>query len=238
MRNQHVLAAVCAAVAVLGFAAPRAVADGVGQGNGGVSDSGRGLGPGGDGSGGGFGIRGHDDASGRRAVGDRDDCDCSGGDDGRNGGRAGDRGSRAGSGPWNIVARPSVVASGARLRVTVDGCRGGAVSSRGFPRTWIVPFRDDASRGSVAVDRDARPGRYGITVHCDGRTLTRPAAFTVLGAVKAGAGGAGTAGATTTDMAIGAGLVGSAVTGSGVYWLRRRKEKRIYEDAVASRIIR
>lgn len=164
MRNQRALVAVGAAVAVLGFAAPVAVADALGNGNGGD--------------------------------------------------------------PRSIVARPRAVASGARLTVTVDGCRGGAMSSPAFPDTRLNSSGDDSSWGATDVDRDARPGRYDMTVRCDGRTLTRPAVFTVLGGVHGGVGGGTATGATPADTAIGAGLVTSAVVGGGAYWLRRRNEKR------------
>jgi LPXTG-motif cell wall-anchored protein len=101
------------------------------------------------------------------------------------------------------------------------------MSSRAFRTTRLTPYRGDSARGVATIDRDARPGRYDITVNCDGRTLTRPSAFTVLGGVQGGVGGSQSHGATATDMAIGGGLVGAAVIGGGVFWLRRRNEKRI-----------
>ncbi|SOE07456.1 hypothetical protein SAMN06272765_8353 [Streptomyces sp. Ag109_G2-15] len=120
-----------------------------------------------------------------------------------------------------------MIAAGGRLAITVDGCRGGTASSRAFRTTQLTQIRDDTSRGIATIDSDARPGRYDITVNCNGRTLTRPNAFTVLGAVQGGLGGSVTSGATPTDMAIGGGLVASAVIGGGAFWLRRRDEKRI-----------
>ncbi|MFB7507304.1 hypothetical protein [Streptomyces broussonetiae] len=137
MRNRRALAAVCAAFAVLGFAAPVAVADGLGDGNGhrnfGARDPGRGDGAG----------RGKGNWNGRW---DEDE-------DGRGRGA-----------PWHTLAGPAV-AGEARL--------------------------------------------------------------TVLGGVHSGAGGARSSGATPTDMAIGSALVASAVIGGGVFWLRRRNEKRM-----------
>ncbi|MDO0924630.1 hypothetical protein QQY24_04060 [Streptomyces sp. TG1A-8] len=127
----------------------------------------------------------------------------------------------------NIVASPGVVAAGGRITVTVEGCRGGTMSSRAFRATRLTPARDDTSRGVAAIDRDTRPGRYDITVNCNGRTLTRPRAFTVLGGVQGGVGGSSSSGATPTDVVIGGGLVATAVIGGGALWLRRRREKRI-----------
>lgn len=165
MRNSRALAAAGAAVAVLGLAAPAAVAD-----------------------------------SGRVAH------------------------------PSNIVALPSVIARGGQLAITVDGCpNGGTATSHAFPRTDLTPIHggNDTSKGTATVNRQARPGSYDITVHCSGRPLTRPAAFTVIGGVRGGIGGSSTSGATPTDMAIGGALVAAAVIGSGVFWMRRRAEKRI-----------
>ncbi|MFJ6861654.1 hypothetical protein [Streptomyces werraensis] len=100
----------------------------------------------------------------------------------------------------------------------VDAGRGGIDAGRGG---------HDTARGIATIHQDARPGSYDITVHCSGRSLTRPAAFTVIGGVRGGIGGSSTTGATPTDMAIGGSLVAAAVVGSGFFWMRRRAEKRI-----------
>ncbi|WP_225652810.1 hypothetical protein [Streptomyces pseudogriseolus] len=99
-----------------------------------------------------------------------------------------------------------------------DAGRGGIDAGRGG---------NDTARGTATIHQDARPGSYDITVHCSGRSLTRPAAFTVIGGVRGGIGGSSATGATPTDMAIGGSLVAAAVVGSGVFWMRRRAEKRI-----------
>ncbi|CAL9655871.1 hypothetical protein SUDANB176_06789 [Streptomyces sp. enrichment culture] len=130
--------------------------------------------------------------------------------------------------PSNIVALPSVIARGGQLTITVDGCpNGGTATSNAFPRTDLTPIRGghDTARGTATIDDNARPGSYDITVHCSGRSLTRPAAFTVIGGVRGGIGGSSTSGATPTDIAIGGGLVAAAVVGGGVFWMRRRAEK-------------
>ncbi|MFD8842885.1 hypothetical protein [Streptomyces pseudogriseolus] len=100
----------------------------------------------------------------------------------------------------------------------IDAGRGGIDAARGG---------NDTARGTATIHQDARPGSYDITVHCSGRSLTRPAAFTVIGGVRGGIGGSSATGATPTDMAIGGSLVAAAVVGSGVFWMRRRAEKRI-----------
>ncbi|MFH9011341.1 hypothetical protein ACH4C6_08185 [Streptomyces sp. NPDC017943] len=84
---------------------------------------------------------------------------------------------------------------------------------------------NDTARGTAIINSNARPGSYDITVTCNGRTLTKPQAFTVIGGVRGGIGGSSTTGATPTDMAIGGGLVAAAVVGGGVFWMRRRAER-------------
>ncbi|MGJ5756426.1 hypothetical protein FB563_7182 [Streptomyces puniciscabiei] len=279
MRNQRALAAACTAVAVLGFAAPEAVPQGMGNG-GGPYHNNAGLGPddgisgidgnldipdhfndtashgrapahgddSGQGDDNGDGGRGDDsdrrgdslgrgDDSDRRgeSLGRGDDSDRRGeslgrgddsGQDGDFADSADDFGGGGDDGPRNIVAKPGVLPAGGRLAVTVDGCHGGTISSPAFRTTQFNAFQDDTARGTINVDRDARPGRYEIRIRCEGRTLIRPAAFTVLGGVQGGVGGGRSTGATPVDMAIGAGLVTLAVVGGGAFWLRRRNEKR------------
>ncbi|MDH6627777.1 hypothetical protein M2271_005606 [Streptomyces sp. LBL] len=132
--------------------------------------------------------------------------------------------------PSNIVALPSVIARGGQLTVTVDDCpAGGHMTSEAFPNTTLtpVPGTNGTSRGTATVNRDARTGSHSITVNCSGQTLTNPAAFTVIGGVQGGVGGSSSTGATPTDMAIGGGLVAAALIGGGVFWMRRRTERRI-----------
>ncbi|KOU57089.1 membrane protein [Streptomyces sp. MMG1533] len=132
--------------------------------------------------------------------------------------------------PSNIVALPSVIARGGQLTVTVDDCpTGGTMTSDAFPSTTLTPIHgaNQTSKGTATVNDNARPGSHSITVNCNGRTLTNPAAFTVIGGVQGGIGGGSSTGATPTDIAIGGGLVAAAVVGAGVFWMRRRTEKRI-----------
>ncbi|MBT2416491.1 hypothetical protein J7F01_27105 [Streptomyces sp. ISL-22] len=130
-------------------------------------------------------------------------------------------------GPSNIVALPSVIARGGQLTITVDGCpHGGTATSDAFGSTPLTPVGGSTAKGTATVSRHARPGAHSITVNCSGRTLTNPNAFTVIGGVRGGLGGSSSTGATPTDMAIGGGLIAVAVIGGGVFWMRRRAEKR------------
>ncbi|MEU6553803.1 hypothetical protein ABZ915_26535 [Streptomyces sp. NPDC046915] len=130
-------------------------------------------------------------------------------------------------GTRNIVASPSAVAPGGRLTVTVDGCNGGTMTSPAFGSATLTAIGNNVSRGIATVNSGTRPGADEIRVNCNGRTLTNPTAFTVIGGVLGGVGGSSSSGATAADMAIGGALVGAAVIGGGVYVLRRRHEKRI-----------
>ncbi|WP_221357891.1 hypothetical protein [Streptomyces beigongshangae] len=130
----------------------------------------------------------------------------------------------------NIVALPGVIARGGQLTVTVDGCpSGGTMTSRAFPRATLSPIRNhsETSKGIATVSSSAAPGAYDVTVHCNGKpSLTKSAAFTVIGGVRGGLGGSSSTGATPTDMAIGGTLVGLALVGGGVFWMRRRSESK------------
>ncbi|MBN0042884.1 hypothetical protein JS756_01885 [Streptomyces actuosus] len=132
--------------------------------------------------------------------------------------------------PSNIVALPSVIARGGQLTITVDGCpAGGTATSDVFPSTPLTPINgaNRTSKGTATVNSNARPGTHSITVNCNGRTLTNPSAFTVIGGVRGGLGGSSSSGATPTDMAIGGGLVAAALVGGGLFWMRRRAERRV-----------
>ncbi len=133
--------------------------------------------------------------------------------------------------PTNLVAMPSVIPRGGHLTVTVDGssCQsGGKITSHAFPDTNLHPVPGGSTSSATAVvHKHAHPGAYDITAHCGGKSLTRPAAFTVIhGGVRGGFGGSSHSGATGTDIAIGGALVTAAVVGGGVFWMRRRSENR------------
>lgn len=215
MRKSRALAVSAVAVAALGLAGPSAVAwDGGGNSGGDGGNSG-GNGGGFGGNGGGFGGNGGF------------------GGHGGHGGFGGDGGGMGGNGAIasNIVALPSVIARGGQMTITVDGCpKGGTATSAAFPSTTLTPIHgaNETARGTATIHSNANPGSYSITVHCTGRPpLTRDNAFTVIGGVRGGIGGSSSSGATPTDMAIGGGLVALAAIGGGVFWMRRRAEKRI-----------
>ncbi|MET9453008.1 hypothetical protein [Streptomyces cinerochromogenes] len=295
MRNQRALAAACTTVAVLGLAAPVAVADGMGNGggpsstdnttvivpgtgnigtfsgngvlpgngivngngvfpgngnangnghfNGNGNGNGNGRGGEGFGNGNGNGRGGNGNGRGGEGNGRGGEGNGRGGEGFGNGrgGEGGDRGGDFGRGNGfggegeghgdgmnsrDIFVTPDVLPAGGRLTIIVNGCTSGTASSDAFGTIRLEPFHDDTARGVATVDRDARRGRYDVTVRCDGRTLTRRDAFTVLGGVNGGIGGSRTTGATPADVAIGGGLVTAALVGGGALWLRRRHEKR------------
>lgn len=131
--------------------------------------------------------------------------------------------------PSNIVAMPSVIPRGGQLTVTVDGkaCQapGSKVTSNAFPDTPLKHMGGGTASANPMVNHHASPGAHSITVHCGGKTLTKPDAFTVIhGGVRGGLGGSSSEGATSTDMAIGGALVAVALVGGGVFWMRRRSE--------------
>lgn len=136
------------------------------------------------------------------------------------------------TGPSNITVEPSVIARGGQLTVTVDGtaCQmaGSTVTSPAFPTTHLKSIGGDTSTAKPTVHHHASPGSYSVTVHCgEGKTLTKNNAFTVIGGVRGGLGGSSSDGATPTDIAIGSGLVAAAALGGGLFWMRRRAEKRV-----------
>lgn len=133
--------------------------------------------------------------------------------------------SAADASPLDVVVTPAAVARGAGLTVAVRaaGCASGTVESPAFARTSLRMIDGgDSAQASPVVDGSVAPGRYDVTARCEGRTVTRPAALTVFrGGVRGGVGGS-THHASTADMAVGGGLVGAAVLGGAVLWLRRR----------------
>jgi hypothetical protein len=125
----------------------------------------------------------------------------------------------------SITVSPTSVPRGGQLTIEVDApeCRasGGSVTSPVFPDTALQPR--PGSRALVAnprVNSNAGQGLYDVTVRCDGRIFSKPAAFTVIGGVMGGLGGSVT-GTTGADAAIGGALVAAAL-GGGVVVMRRR----------------
>ncbi|WP_255945943.1 hypothetical protein [Streptomyces odontomachi] len=132
--------------------------------------------------------------------------------------------------PNSIVVSPNMTAPGGQITVSVDApeCRstGGTVSSPVFPTTPLqgMPGSNRVS-ASVRVNQNARAGSYSVTVRCDGRSITKQNAFTVIGGVQGGLGGSST-GTAPTDIAIGGGLVAVALVSGGVVMMRRHSARR------------
>ncbi|WP_306322845.1 MULTISPECIES: hypothetical protein [unclassified Streptomyces] len=130
--------------------------------------------------------------------------------------------------PVHLAATQKLVPRGGRVTVTVDGtkCQSGATAtSDAFGTVRLMNAGGERAGATTTVRGDAGPGAHDITVHCQGTSLTRPGAFTVVhGAVRGGAGGASSPGASPTDMAIGTVLIACALLGSGVFWFRRRSD--------------
>jgi hypothetical protein len=130
--------------------------------------------------------------------------------------------------PSNVVALPNVIARGGQLTITVNNCNSnGTASSDAFRTIRLRTGANNLATGRATVNRNAATGSHSISVVCGNGTVINPTAFTVIGGVRGGLGGSSSAGATPTDMAIGGGLVGLAVIGGGVFWMRRRSEKHI-----------
>ncbi|MFJ3670147.1 hypothetical protein ACIPSE_27200 [Streptomyces sp. NPDC090106] len=131
--------------------------------------------------------------------------------------------------PTNATVLPSVIARGGQLTITVNNCSGvGTANSDAFTApVTLTNGRGGLSTGTATVSRNARQGSHSMTVTCSNGTVVNPNAFTVIGAVRGGLGGSSSTGATPTDMAIGGGLVAAALVGGGVFWMRRRAERRI-----------
>ncbi|WP_372350245.1 hypothetical protein [Streptomyces sp. KL116D] len=132
--------------------------------------------------------------------------------------------------PSGLSASPSVIPRGGQLTISVTGTKcqmNSTATSDAFGTVNLVNKGGEQAGADATVHSDATPGAHDITVNCQGATLTRPAAFTVIhGGVRGGLGGSSETGATSTDMAIGGALVASALIGGGVFWMRRRSEGR------------
>ncbi|MFF1303596.1 hypothetical protein [Streptomyces sp. NPDC058307] len=130
--------------------------------------------------------------------------------------------------PSNVVALPNVIARGGQLTITVNNCTGNATaSSDAFRTIRLRTGVNNLATGRATVNRNAATGSHSISVVCSNGTVINPTAFTVIGGVHGGLGGSSSSGATPTDMAIGGALVGLAVVGGGVFWMRRRSERLI-----------
>ncbi|MDI3420034.1 hypothetical protein [Streptomyces luteolus] len=128
-----------------------------------------------------------------------------------------------------ITVSPTTTFRGGSVSVMVNAheCRsGGHVSSSAFPNTRLR-WNGGVATANVRIKRNAHIGSHSVTATCGGSSVTREGALTVIhGGSQGGVGGSSSTGATSTDVAIGGSLVGAALIGGGVFWLRRRGETR------------
>ncbi|MCH0539741.1 hypothetical protein I3F58_09225 [Streptomyces sp. MUM 203J] len=131
-------------------------------------------------------------------------------------------GGNGGNGPTDLSVSPSVVHQGGVLNVHVEGCnRGGTVTSNAFPRTHLTV----TSSGQTATPRvfdHATPGRYNLAVRCNDSSRVATASFRVVPGRGAQGGLGGSVTPSSTEMAVGAGLVGTAALGGALFISRRR----------------
>ncbi|MHB9755877.1 hypothetical protein ACYBSK_16010 [Streptomyces sp. BYX5S] len=128
--------------------------------------------------------------------------------------------------PAHLKAAQKLVPRGGRVTVTVDGTKcqsGSTATSDAFGTVRLLNAGGERAGATTTVRDDAGPGAHDVTVHCQGASLTRPAAFTVVhGGVRGGVGGAAAPGASPTDMVVGSVLITTALVGGAVLWFRGR----------------
>ncbi|WP_149179671.1 hypothetical protein [Streptomyces sp. TRM49041] len=128
------------------------------------------------------------------------------------------------NGPTNVTVSPTQVHQGGSLAVSAMGCgHGGTVTSNAFPKTALTVNPSGHSAATPRIYDHATPGRYNLAVRCSDspRVVTR--SFTVLRGRGAQGGLGGSMEPSSTEMAVGAALVGTAAIGGGVFISRRRR---------------
>ncbi|WP_031078734.1 hypothetical protein [Streptomyces sp. NRRL S-118] len=135
-----------------------------------------------------------------------------------------DSGSGGGNGPTNVTVRPTQVHQGGQLAVSASGCnRGGSVTSNAFPPTALTLNRAGQSAATPRIYDHATPGQYNLAVRCNDSSLVVTRTFTVIAGRGAVGGLGGSMAPSSTEMAIGAALVGTAAIGGGLFISRRRR---------------
>ncbi|WP_175409662.1 hypothetical protein [Streptomyces sp. TRM64462] len=132
-------------------------------------------------------------------------------------------GGNGGSGPTHVTVSPLQVHQGGVLTVTVQGCdRGGTVTSNAFPKTSLT-VTPTVQTATPRIYDHATPGRYNLAVRCNDspRVVTR--SFEVVRARGAQGGLGGSMTPSSTEMTVGAALVGSAALGGALFISRRRR---------------
>ncbi|MEU7282179.1 hypothetical protein AB0A69_25885 [Streptomyces sp. NPDC045431] len=132
-------------------------------------------------------------------------------------------GGTGGNGPTNVTVRPTQVHQGGQLAVSASGCnRGGSVTSNAFPPTALTLNRSGNSAATPRIYDHATPGQYNLAVKCNDSALVVTRTFTVIAGRGAQGGLGGSMAPSSTEMAIGAALVGTAALGGGLFISRRR----------------
>ena len=128
-----------------------------------------------------------------------------------------------GTGPSNVTVNPYSVHQGASMQVSAAGCRnGGTVWSHGnFPQTNLSS--GPIGFATVRIFNHASPGHHTLSVKCHDNNLVATHRFTILPGRGAQGGIGGSFGPSTAETAMGAGLIGAAALGAGVYVMRRRR---------------
>ncbi|MFJ8648738.1 hypothetical protein ACIRNI_21770 [Streptomyces sp. NPDC093546] len=133
-------------------------------------------------------------------------------------------GGTGGNGPTNVTVRPTQVHQGGQLAVSASGCnRGGSVTSNAFPPTALTLNRSGNSAATPRIYDHATPGQYNLAVKCNDSPLVVTRTFTVIAGRGAQGGLGGSMAPSSTEMTIGAALVGTAAIGGGLFISRRRR---------------
>ncbi|MFG3497585.1 hypothetical protein [Streptomyces sp. NPDC047928] len=128
------------------------------------------------------------------------------------------------NGPTNVTVSPTQVHQGGQLAVSAMGCgHGGTVTSNAFPKTALTVNASGHSAATPRIYDHATPGQYNLAVKCsdNARVVTR--SFTVIKGRGAQGGLGGSMAPSSTEMAVGAALVGTAAVGGGLFLARRRR---------------
>ncbi|MDN3295866.1 hypothetical protein QWM81_17780 [Streptomyces ficellus] len=130
----------------------------------------------------------------------------------------------ANNGPTNVTVSPTRVHQGGQLAISVMGCgHGGKVSSNAFPKTALTINPSGHAAATPRIYDHATPGQYNLAVKCNDHHMVVTRTFTVVRGHGARGGLGGSMAPSSTEMAIGAALVGTAAIGGGLFISRRRR---------------
>lgn len=122
----------------------------------------------------------------------------------------------------HVSVNPQAVHQGATLTITVQSCKsGGTITSSAFPQTTLPASGTGVATATARIHDHASPGQHSLLVRCNDNRIGT-AQFTVLAGRGATGGLGGSVGPSSTEMAVGAGLVGTAAVGGALFIVRRR----------------